>query len=410
MKKLYIIILFLAICTINLFSQSTSNPFTVDLARAFSKDIFELNGVPFLQPVVKVVNTTSNTGFYYDAYIPKKVSKPYFKFSIQMMFGITPESEKSYVPQMPAKEFNTADLTNYYNPLTGKLDTAGLIHYFFLNLMYDGIYGNHKGIIDVPKSAPTALGNKATTFELRKGALDTLVRAHPAYPIIKQLGLEDTVMHTIETFPNLFDLPPGGNINSIVAGVPQLIIGSYYGTELLLRFVPTINLGSNIGDFSFWGVGLKHSITQYFSDSPIDGALQIAYQSTNLQNTVGVTNAKLNADANFLNLNLQLSKTWDKIFTIYAGISYEKVNIESQYKYYLPVVVQWQLGLLEQGNPNPTPGYPGDVNPQTALIKISDSQTRATLGISKEFYNFIISADINISKMVMIGATLGYKF
>lgn len=410
MKKLFLLISIAVIVPLVSFSQNSANPFTVDLARAFSKDIFELNGVPFLQPVVKVVNTTSNTGFYTDAYIPHKVDKPYFKFSIQMMFGITPESEKSYTPQMPAKEYNPTDLLNYYSPLTGKLDTAGLIHYFFLNLMYDGIYGNHQGLIQVPKSAPTALGNKATTFEIRKGALDTLVKAHPAYSIIKQLGLEDTVMHTIDNFPNIFDLPPGGNITSIVAGVPQLIIGSLYGTELLIRFVPTINLGSNIGDFSFWGLGLKHSLSQYFPTSEIDAAFQIAYQATNLQNTVGVTNAKLNADANFLNLNLEFSKTWKKLFTIYAGASYEKVNIESQYKYYLPVVVQWQLGLLEQGNPNPTPGYPGDVNPQIALIKISDSQTRLTFGISKEFYNFIIAADVNISKMVMFGATLGYNF
>ncbi|MEN6295675.1 MAG: hypothetical protein ABFD61_06055, partial [Chloroherpetonaceae bacterium] len=42
-------------------SYSEANPFTVELARQFSSDIFYSNGVPFLQPVVKVVNLTSNT-------------------------------------------------------------------------------------------------------------------------------------------------------------------------------------------------------------------------------------------------------------------------------------------------------------------------------------------------------------
>jgi hypothetical protein len=407
MKKF--IFLFFFVAPYILLSQQQSNNFTIDLARDFSKDIFELNGVPFLQPVVKVVNTTSNTGFFYDAFVPKQVSTPYFKFTIQMMYGITPESEKTYTPQMPNQPFNANDIGKYYNIATGKLDTAGLIHYFFLNLMYDGMYGNHKGLIEIPKSAPTALGNKPTSFEIRKGALDTLVKSHPAYPIIQQLGLEDTVMHTIETFPNIFDLPPGGNINSIVAGVPQLVIGSYLGSELLIRFVPTINLGTNIGNFNFWGLGLKHSISQYF-ESPIDIAVQAVYQSTNLNNKVGVTNAELNANAKFVNVNLELSKSWDNLFTFYTALSYENVNIESTYKYYLPVVVQWQLGMLEQGITKPTPGYPGDQNPQTAQIKVQDSQMRFTFGFSKEISNIIFSLDGSVTKMFMFGFSLGYKF
>jgi hypothetical protein len=407
MKKF--IFLFFFVAPYILLSQQQSNNFTIDLARDFSKDIFELNGVPFLQPVVKVVNTTSNTGFFYDAFVPKQVSTPCFKFTIQMMYGITPESEKTYTPQMPNQPFNANDIGKYYNIATGKLDTAGLIHYFFLNLMYDGMYGNHKGLIEIPKSAPTALGNKPTSFEIRKGALDTLVKSHPAYPIIQQLGLEDTVMHTIETFPNIFDLPPGGNINSIVAGVPQLVIGSYLGSELLIRFVPTINLGTNIGNFNFWGLGLKHSISQYF-ESPIDIAVQAVYQSTNLNNKVGVTNAELNANAKFVNVNLELSKSWDNLFTFYTALSYENVNIESTYKYYLPVVVQWQLGMLEQGITKPTPGYPGDQNPQTAQIKVQDSQMRFTFGFSKEISNIIFSLDGSVTKMFMFGFSLGYKF
>jgi len=407
MKKF--IFLFFFVAPYILLSQQQSNNFTIDLARDFSKDIFELNGVPFLQPVVKVVNTTSNTGFFYDAFVPKQVSTPYFKFTIQMMYGITPESEKTYTPQMPNQPFNANDIGKYYNIATGKLDTAGLIHYFFLNLMYDGMYGNHKGLIEIPKSAPTALGNKPTSFEIRKGALDTLVKSHPAYPIIQQLGLEDTVMHTIETFPNIFDLPPGGNINSIVAGVPQLVIGSYLGSELLIRFVPTINLGTNIGNFNFWGLGLKHSISQYF-ESPIDIAVQAVYQSTNLNNKVGVTNAELNANAKFVNVNLELSKSWDNLFTFYTALSYENVNIESTYKYYLPVVVQWQLGMLEQGITKPTPGYPGDQNPQTAQIKVQDSQILFTFGFSKEISNIIFSLDGSVTKMFMFGFSLGYKF
>lgn len=399
-----------------LFSQSVNN-FTVELARAFSRDIFELNGVYFLQPVVKVVNTTSNVGFFYDAKIPYQVNKPYFKFTFQTMYGITPESEKNYTPTMPSRQFNPDNIQEFVKvDLTGlKIDTAGLVHYLFLNMMYDGIYGSHKGIIDVPKSAPTALGNKPTAFELRKSALDTLLKSHPMYEYLKTLGLADTLNSAIQSFPDIFNLSPGGNITHIFAGVPQLVIGSLYGTELLLRFIPKINLGSMIGDFGFWGVGLNHNFTNYLfrnipGDTPFDGTAQVVYQSTELENTVGVTNAKLNARANMLNFNLHLSKNLSNYFNIYAGASYEIIDIQSTYKYSLPVEVQWQLKLLEWPHYSPTPGYPGDQNPQTAIVKLNDSQFKFTVGLSAEFYNFILATDFNFSKVNIWGASIGYRF
>ncbi|OGU57527.1 MAG: hypothetical protein A2X64_04680 [Ignavibacteria bacterium GWF2_33_9] len=429
MKKyfsvVFIILFFFVIYTEKGVSQT--NSYTVELARSFSKDIFESNGLPFLQPVVKVVNSTSNAGFFYDARIPRMVIKPYFKFTIQMMYGITPESEKTYSPTMPAEEFNTTTAMSYVDIVNMNIDTAGLIHYLFLNLMYDGIFGSNKGLIDVPESAPTALGNQKTSFELRHSALDTLIKSHPLYPLLQQYNLESTIDSAISNFPNAFDLPPGGNINQIVAGIPQLIVGSYYGTELLLRWVPTMNLGSDIGKFNFWGLGLRHSISQYF-DSPLEIAIQSTYQGTKLTNKIGVTNAELVAKANILNMNLHASYNWEKYFTIYSGISFDNIEINSTYKYSLPIVMQWQLGLIDQyakddngnylsldefGTPNnsePTEGYPGDLYPQTAEVKMNENQMRFTFGISKEFYNFIIGLDYNLGKVPVFGATIGYYF
>ncbi len=417
MKKFRIFLVIISIFIFNSLSYSqTANNFSVELARYFSKDIFELNGVNFLQPVVRVVNSTSNVGFYHNAYIPKKVDKPYFKFSVEMMFGITPESEKSYSPEMPNMPYNSDDLQKYKYIQVGfdgiKIDTVGLIHYFFLNLMYDGINREPgtPGSIVVPQKAPTAMGNNATAFELRATALDSLIRSHPAFSLMEQFGLADTVLNSIKSFPQIFNLPPGGDINSIQAGVPQLVIGSFFGTELLLRYIPKVNLGKFIGDFTFWGVGLSHSLSQYIDEPPFEATFQSVYQSTDLSNKVGVTNAELNAKANMLSANLHLSKNVKSWFDVYAGLSYEKINIKSTYKYYLPVEIQWQLKLLEHPNYNPTPGYPGDVNPQIALVNIDDSQYKFSIGISKEYYNFIGAINLNISQVAILGASFGYRF
>jgi hypothetical protein len=362
--------------------------------------------------VVKVVNLTSNTGFFSNAFVPHNVAKPYFNFSIEGMVGFIPNKYKTYTPYMPNAQYNADEVSKYISLSTSgiNIDTAGLIHYFFLNLMYDGIYGDHKGLIKIPKSSTTALGSQSSYFDLTHSSLDTLVKAHPLYPLLKQYGLEDTVINVINQFPERFTLPTGGDLSTIVAGVPQLIIGSLCGTELLLRFVPKINLGSTVGDFSFWGVGLKHSITQYIPNSPIDAALQVVYQGTSLENSIGVTNAQLEADANILNINLHLSKEIPKIFTIYTGFSYEKIDISSTYTYTLPVEIQYQLGLLESPHTEPTPGFPGDQNPQVAYVDVSDNHYKFTIGLSRTIGPVLISGNVNITDMVLIGFSLGYKF
>ena len=99
--------------------------------------------------------------------------------------------------------------------------------------------------------------------------LDSLVKEDLIFGYLPK-GLQDTILTTISQFPTNFTLPQGGNINTMIAGVPQIEIGSLWGTELLIRFIPPVNLGENIGDFAFWGLGLKHSITQYFENPPLE--------------------------------------------------------------------------------------------------------------------------------------------
>ncbi len=182
------------------------------------------------------------------------------------------------------------------------------------------------------------------------------------------------------------------------------------GDRTSIEICSKINLGSTIGNFSFWGAGLKHSITQYFPKSPIDAALQIVYQGTSLDNTIGVTNAKLKANADIMNINLHISKEIPKILTIYTGISYESIQIKSTYTYTLPVEIQYQLGLLESPHREPTPGFPGDQNPQIAKVNVSNNHFKYTIGLARAFGPILISGSCNITDMVLLGFSIGYNF
>ena len=425
----FLLISFLLFQNIELKSQQAAN-FTIELARQFSRDLFESNGVLFMEPVVRITNATSNSRFFNYAYIPTKSDNIYFKIGIQGMIGFVSDNLKRYNPSMPTQQFDLNDVSKYisYNPLTNqitKLDTAGIIRYIFLNLMYDGIYGSKKGAITVPTNASTALGSGNSKFLLPHETLKDLFRNHPLYslPLIPQ-NLKDSVESYINQFPEEFTLYGGADLSTVFASIPQIEIGSLYGTELLLRFIPPVNLGQTIGDFAFWGVGLKHSISQYFYKEqfndknyfelkeiqPFDLAAQFVYQGTYLTNKVGVTQADLTANATILNANLNASYYLNKYINFFTGLSYQTISIESEYVYKLPVEIQWQLGLLEKGKHEPTPGYPGDNSPQKTKLTLDDSSLKWTIGFTASISNIDLIIDYNLSKFDIFGFGLQYRF
>lgn len=427
MKLIYGIIVF-SLLTLSISAQTTSD-FTIDLAKKFSKDLFESNGVLFMEPVVRVVNSTSNSRFFTRAYVPTNVKKPYFRVGLHGMGGIVNDDLKYFTPQMPSKEFNYDDMGEYiqFNILTQQityLDTAGLIHYLFLNMMHDGTKGSNAGLIQVPGSASTALGTGDTQFNLPHSSMETLFKNHPLYnlPLVPQ-GIKDSVMSAIGQFPEVFTLYGGNNLSMVVAAIPQIEIGSFYGTELLLRVVPPINLGETIGDFAFWGIGIKHSLSQYFfketntdgnqipsEERPFDLAAQFVYQGTYLHNTIGVTNADLTANATLFSFNLHASKRIKNWFDIYTGLSYETIGIKSKYVYPLSVEIQWQLGLLDKPNHGPTPGFPGDQDPQTTELSLDASNLRWTIGFVREIGDFDVFLDYSISRFDILSGGIQYRF
>ncbi|MDQ1267216.1 MAG: hypothetical protein QG635_2370, partial [Bacteroidota bacterium] len=369
-KLLSITIILLIINVVTLFAVASQ--YTIDLARNASREIFGTNGVNFLKPMVIALNSTSNSGFYNTAFVPK--NDFYVKFGIHGMFGIVRDEDKNFTPSLPTEQFNALKLLGI--AMQPQLDTAGLILYIFKTIVYDGIQQKR---ITVPERASTVLGGYETLFEFPPAQLDTLatqrlnsIKSIPGITEAQKLWLDslynNVIRPVIGEFPSPITLPKGGDLSYLAAFVPQLDIGSFYGTELLLRGIPPIDLGEYVGKFAFWGVGLKHCISQWFPRRYFDMAIQAVYQGTQLTNTVGPTKAELEANATIWNYNIHISKRFENIFKfkgdgpldIYTGVSYDQISISAKYKYYLPVEVQYKLGLLEYGHTEPTPGFPGD--------------------------------------------------
>ncbi len=418
MKKL--IVVFITIFSITTYSQdNVINESAVELSRVLGKEIFELNGVPFSQPIVTATNATANSGFFNTAFIPRKDSL-YFKVSVNYMNGFVPEADKSYSPSFPTEQFNIIEASKYVSFGGGQFnvtDTVGLYTYLLKTLLYDGIAD---GSIVVPERTATLLGKDNKNIKIgedsfRKNAEKRISGLEALTNSKLSQELKDEIYKTLDGLPGSFDLPKGSGMNTMQFAVPQIEIGSYMGTELLLRFIPKINYGETIGDFGFFGVGLKHSISQYFFDfdqeRTFDLAVQFAYQQSTLDNIFGETNAQLTSNANILNFNIQGSKNIEDIVDVYTGISFEQIDIAADFVYTLPIATQIELGLVDENKQvDPARGYPGDTKPQTTSLTVDDFNIKWVIGVKKDFGPVAIFASYNVSKFDIFNGGLQYSF
>ncbi len=107
------------------------------------------------------------------------------------------------------------------------------------------------------------------TFDLSALALEGVVTGDPVSPTIagKKTDARPSLTYFAEYEGNTLELvkykvPDGTGINMVPVPMAQVGIGLPWGTELDVRFLPTINL-RDAGNIGLWGVGGKHDISQH---------------------------------------------------------------------------------------------------------------------------------------------------
>lgn len=424
MKKLIFLVLIFGFG--KLYSQTSDDQVfqvSYELARALSRDLFDLNGVDIMQPSVEVLNAVSNSRFFYTAHV-NETDKVKFRFGLHAMNGWVPDNMREFNPALPSEEYNFETLTSLVSVediTEGNITSPNnidLINYIFKTIVYDGI---NDGSIVVPETAATLLGNDDGELvlppdemsRLASARLDEIIQDMENDPLLQfavpqvqpQFDSLEVLLNTIFEPLGTFPLPTGGDIRTVLAGVPQFDI-MYEGWELNLRYIPKLNYGDEFGDFGFFGVGLKKMLTPYFYGDDVTDfkdkwnlALQVAYQNTGLENTVGVTMAQLESSAQIFNINLHGSKMVKNWFEVFAGLSYEYIDIETTYTYTLDSRVQQALrdayGLSDDPNDD---NYWVDDRPQVANIPITDNNVKLTLGASRSLGPIDIFAAYSLSQ------------
>ena len=174
----------------------------------------------------------------------------------------------------------------------------------------------------------------------------------------------------------------GINQSGTPFAIPQ-ITGSFMGTELLIRYLPKISVGNE--DLNFFGIGVRHNISQYIPLIPVDLAVQFLYNKLTVSNLI---------DANSIALNGEVSKTFGML-TAYGGLQYESTKFDLSY-------------TLE--------GDPTSADPslrQTRDIKASingKNNFRVIFGASVKLALVVLNVDYNLSSQSILTGGLSFEF
>lgn len=219
---------------------------------------------------------------------------------------------------------------------------------------------------------------------------------------------QDTAMST-------FSLPPGIGLNMFAVPTAQFSVGVGFGTEIGIRFIPTINAG----DFKtgLFGFAVKHDFKQWIpgmKELPFDLSAMFGYTSMSADISLSGTSAvKPETDPNIYNPNPSKAYDNQKIelkssawttnviiskklgpLTPYLGVGYQRSSTDLSVKGDFPVTVPNELADATTPG-SPSFGKPAKVMDVSNPVSISGdiSGFRATAGLRLKLLILTIHGD-----------------
>jgi hypothetical protein len=155
----------------------------------------------------------------------------------------------------------------------------------------------------------------------------------------------------------------------------QLNIGSLYGTEFIIRGVPIPQV-SGAPAVTFFGLGARHSLSQYLLESPVDIAAGVFWNTMKFGDLISMSSVSFGAQA---------SKSFS-VLEIYGGLAYEKSSMDLSYV-------------------STAPGG-GNVD-----ISLDGANTfRGTIGLGLNLAVLHLFFDANFGSVTNLSAGLGFGF
>jgi hypothetical protein len=170
--------------------------------------------------------------------------------------------------------------------------------------------------------------------------------------------------------------PGGYNLKSFLIGIPQVAVGSFAGTEATIRYFRA-RLNSNIGDLALFGIGVRHSVSQYFPTLPMDIAAGFFYHKFKIGTIV---------KSDVYCFHAELGKSF-KIVNIYSGLAFESNKAHVEYEFDSTVAAE-----------------------DVSIDVVGKNKFRITLGVGFNLKLFHINLDYNLGyqNVINTGVSIGF--
>lgn len=246
--------------------------------------------VEYLSPFTDAVGANLNTGLYYDAAVDGS------PFGVSLFVGV-----EAFGAMLQDAD-HTFDLV-----FSGRVDlehrVAGEMETFSVPATFE------------VQDAPTIFGDDDPAIGLVTATHDTTVSRY---------GMEIPVSFDTTFTRELI----GGlvNTNIVPAAIPHIRVGSVFGTDLMLRWLPDVEI-PDVGSVGLFGIGVRHSIDQYIPLSPVNVAVQVAWQHLGVDNT----EANEMLGANTFAGSIAVSRRFG-VLALFGGLQTERSTLDVAYE------------------------------------------------------------------------------
>jgi len=326
------------------------------------KKLAEENAKEYISPFATAFGTSMNSGLYHTA-------KPHgilgFDVSFKIALVSIPDDATTFEFMMPTVPYTFVTLGNIDVNLDG-------------NILYPD------------RENPTVFGSsEIDSFKTTKESVEAAAEA----ALVGGGHMTQAEFDTFSAFQNWQLMSdailntqkfPGIDLSTMPFIMPQVSVGLPMETEVMLRFLPTIDAG-DVGEVNFLGIGLKHCLSQYIPVPmfPVKISGQFVWQKLTIGDLL---------ESKHTAFNIHASKTFGLGVTItpYVGLGFESSNLKVDY-------------TIETGNPlNPLEGQP------VSFDLDGDNSFRMALGLRVGLPMITLNADYNLGEYSTISAGLGF--
>lgn len=183
--------------------------------------------------------------------------------------------------------------------------------------------------------------------------------------------------------------PSGLGLKTVPLGIYQ-ISGSLFGTELMLRYFPTLKFEDiKAGLFGF---GLKHEVSRYFPLLPLDISVQLLYNTLSIENKTEDPSDYVKFNSKNFAFNVHASKSIG-VLIVYGGLQYESSGLDVSYYFKDPDGI-----------------YPSLANKVYDISVDGDNHFRFTVGSALKLAFFALNVDANITSQTTYSLGMSFEF